>query len=173
MWRTIGMSWGFTLREDNSTCVYRNSIHALSALRPSRKGETASARRPRDERIGRRGAPTGNIIPLNPSKPRLLPIEKFDFTGRDFPRPYPLNSPFSFPPGRLLSVRFAEGEFIIVRSATVFRDSERHPPLRDVSSPAYHLSDLELRRRSTLKNRVARFAKFSRKVRDRRDIPRF
>lgn len=33
MWRTIDMSWGFTLREDNSTCVYRNSIHALSASR--------------------------------------------------------------------------------------------------------------------------------------------
>ena len=32
MWRTIDTSWGFTLREDNSTCVYRNSIHALSAL---------------------------------------------------------------------------------------------------------------------------------------------
>lgn len=31
MWRTIDTSWGFTLREDNSTCVYRNSIHALSA----------------------------------------------------------------------------------------------------------------------------------------------
>lgn len=25
MWRTIDTSWGFTLREDNSTCVYRNS----------------------------------------------------------------------------------------------------------------------------------------------------
>lgn len=81
MWHTIDTSWGFTLREDNSTCVYRNSIHALSASDPrdlaltSREGKKEKKRDRREieinesKEIGRREKITSREIELS-----LLPL---------------------------------------------------------------------------------------------------
>lgn len=144
MWRTIGTSWGFTLREDNSTCVYRNSIHALSAFlsRFSRKGETvAYVGRPRNEWIERRRALIGEDGSLEASSSSNREVW---FHGQRFSPAVPLNSS-TFPRRGDSSPTVEDGEFIIAPSATIGRDgvfrdcwnipSERRLLLTDVSFP--------------------------------------
>lgn len=73
MWRTIDTSWGFTLREDNSTCVYRNSIHALSAS--DRGCAPANARAEKEESTRFVGSSFCDEIQASSTQPRSWFVE--------------------------------------------------------------------------------------------------